>query len=593
MSSRSESAASRPPMAEYPRRVAFSIQVARNLILQWLGVAMVALMGIGVASWPVVLTWTLAMLVVAIAEQRVLRRVEAADGASTAGRWAPVLRFFSTTLYAIAALALFRLGHPGERLFAFAMMSASTINVLMRYYRSPRVLIASLSPYILVFIAVAFVLGRAEWQEGDILGVVASGFTLVLFGLQLWSARAQLAAAWIELVARGHAAEAANRAKSQFLATMSHELRTPLNGVLGMAQVLAGEPLTAEQKDRVKVIRRSGETLLAVLNDLLDLSKIEAGALTLEVVEFDLEHLVRGVAAAYQPRAEKQGLAFAFEIRAAARGPYRGDSARVRRILYSLCDNAVKFTPAGNVALKADHDGEHLIFSVSDTGIGIGERDLPHLFDGFFQADGSHSRKYDGAGVGLAICKELTHLMDGEIEAVSRLGEGTTFTVRLPLPWAAPTMVQTPAAPPAAEADAEPELRILAAEDNPTNRLVLKTLLAAAGLEPVFANDGREAVAAWEGQTWDLVLMDIQMPQMNGVEATEAIRQRERETGRPRTPIIAVTANAMTHQVAEYRAAGMDEVVTKPVDFTTLLGAMQQALSSGEGDAPDRQGVAA
>jgi signal transduction histidine kinase/CheY-like chemotaxis protein len=576
----SQSARRREPTAAYPHRVAFSVQVDRNVILQVLGMGMVALMGLGAFPWPVVLAWTLTMLAIAIAEQNVLRRVGHADPASKAAdRWAPALRFASTTLYAAAALALIVKGDAGERLFAFALMSASTINVLMRYYRSPLVLIVSLSPYIAILVGVAFTLARSEWRDGDVLGVVASGFTLAIFGLQLWSARAQLAAAWRELATREHAADAANRAKSQFLATMSHELRTPLNGVLGMAQVLAAEPLTPEQKDRVKVIRRSGETLLAVVNDLLDLSKIEAGALSLEVDEFDLEHLVRGVAAAYRPRAEKQGLTFDFEIGAAARGLYRGDTARVRRILYGLCDNAVKFTPAGGVVLKAGHDGGGLVFQVSDTGIGIGDADLPHLFDGFFQVDGSFTRKYDGAGVGLAICRELSRLMGGEIDAVSRLGEGSTFTVRLPLERAVAAVARAPAAPPAGGDSDAPELRILAAEDNLTNQLVLKTLLAAAGLEPVFAADGREALAAWEGQTWDLLLMDIQMPRMNGIEATQAIRRRERQIARPYTPIIAVTANAMTHQVSEYLAAGMDGVVTKPVDLVTLLGAMEKALS--------------
>jgi signal transduction histidine kinase/CheY-like chemotaxis protein len=575
----SQSAPRRGRLAAYPHRVVFSVQVGRNLVLQGLGMGMVALMGLGTFPWPIVLAWTLTILAIAAAEQNVLRSIGRQDQTSTTSdRWAPTLRFASTTLYAAAALALIVKGNAGERLFAFALMSASTIDVLMRYYRSPQVLVASLSPYIAILIGVAFMLGRLEWRGGDVLGVIASGFTLAIFGLQLWSARAQLAAAWRELAAREYAADAANRAKSQFLATMSHELRTPLNGILGMAQVLAAEPLSTEQKDRVKVIRRSGETLLAVVNDLLDLSNVEAGAFSLEMGEFDLEHLVRGIAAAYRPRAEKQGLTFDFEIGAAACGLYRGDAARVRRILYGLSDNAVKFTPAGRVALKADHEGGRLIFRVSDSGIGISDDDLPHLFDGFFQADGSFSRKYEGAGVGLAICRELTRMMGGEIDAVSRLGEGSTFTVRLPLERVAPTAAQTPAAPPAMT-DGDAELRILAAEDNPTNQLVLKTLLSAAGLHPVFANDGREALTAWESQTWDLVLMDIQMPQMNGVEATQAIRRRERKIGRPYTPIIAVTANAMTHQVAEYLAAGMDGVVTKPVDLATLLGAMEQVLS--------------
>jgi len=402
-------------------------------------------------------------------------------------------------------------------------------------------------------------------------------------------ARAQLAAAWGELMSarqaaeeREQAAEAANRAKSNFLATMSHELRTPLNGVLGMVQALTTEKLSPAQHERVKIIRRSSESLLAVLNDLLDLSKIEACALELEIAEFDLEHLVRGVVAAYRPQAEKKGLRFDFEVEDSARGRYDGDSARIRRILYSLADNAVKFTEAGVVTLSVAREGGDLLFKVRDTGIGIAPEELGHLFEGFYQADAGRTRRYGGAGLGLAICREMTQLMGGAIEAQSVPGEGSTFVARLPLtPTRArpePGRVEQPAQEPAQPG----EVRVLAAEDNDTNQLVLKTLLSQAGIEPTLVENGRQALEAWENQHWDVILMDIQMPVMDGVAATRAIRQREGETGRARTPIIAVTANAMTHQVAEYRAAGMDGMVPKPIDIVALFQAMEQALEPAE-----------
>jgi CheY-like chemotaxis protein len=388
---------------------------------------------------------------------------------------------------------------------------------------------------------------------------------------------------------RERAADCANRAKSQFLATMSHELRTPLNAVLGMAQALATERLTQAQQERVSIIRRSSESLLAVLNDLLDLCKIEASALELEVVEFDLEHLVGGVVAAYQPLAAKKALALDFEVTEAARGLYLGDSARVRRILLGLCDNAVKFTQDGGVTLRVDRDAGRVVFRVADTGIGIAKGDLAHLFEGFFQADATLTRRYDGAGIGLAICGKLTNLMGGAIEALSEIGRGSTFTLVLPL-----ERVKGAAEPKAAEgrsAETEPlaQLRVLAAEDNATNQLVLKTLLAPAGIEPTLVVNGREALTAWENQTWDIVLMDIQMPEMNGIEATRAIRLRELETDRARTPIVAVTANAMTHQVVEYEAAGMDGVVAKPVDIATLLNVMEHALGQANASPAARQ----
>jgi signal transduction histidine kinase/CheY-like chemotaxis protein len=572
-------------LASYPHPVAFSIHIDRNVAVQGLGLGMVVLMMLGVVRWPLVLVWTLVTVATLTIEHRVLRRMaEGGADARRAGAWAPVLRVFATTLYAFAALVLIAHGGGGERLFAVALMSASMVHVLMRYYRSPRILLAALAPHLLAFGIVGLGLTATALKQGHWLAALASAFTIATFALQFWSARGQLAGAWSELMAvreaaeeRRRAAEAANRAKSQFLATMSHELRTPLNGVLGMTQALAGEALTAPQRECVGVIHRSSESLLTVLNDLLDLSKIEAGALELETVEFELEHLVRGVAAAYRPLAAKKGLRFEFDITHAAHGRYLGDSARIRRILYNLCDNAVKFTHDGAVNLGVDPVDERLVFRVDDSGIGIGEDDLAHLFEGFFQADGTLARSYGGAGIGLAICRELTGLMSGQIAAESELGGGSTFILSLSLPRAGAAEARIDGRP---DGERLAALRVLAAEDNITNQLVLKTLLAPAGIAPTLVVNGREALNAWESQPWDLVLMDIQMPEMDGIEAARAIRARERETGRPRTPIVAVTANAMTHQLADYHAAGMDGVVAKPVDVAALFDAMHQALAA-------------
>ena len=252
--------------------------------------------------------------------------------------------------------------------------------------------------------------------------------------------------------------------------------------------------------------------------------------------------------------------------------------ARLRRILYGLSDNAVKFTHQGGVQLEVGAEGEQLIFRVVDTGIGIEPSDLARLFEGFYQADATLSRKYGGAGVGLAVCKGLASLMGGALEASSRLDAGTTFTFRVMLrPVEASDEAKTPEHVP--EAETAPELRVLAAEDNPTNQLVLKTLLASAGIMPTLVDNGRAALMAWEDQDWDIILMDIQMPEMNGIDATQAIRKRETATGRMRTPIVAVTANAMTHQIAEYEGAGMDGVVAKPIDMHSLFDVMDAALT--------------
>jgi signal transduction histidine kinase/CheY-like chemotaxis protein len=577
-----------PPMPSQSlhRAVAFAVHASRNLIVQVVGVGMVVLTCLNIMPWTLVAGWTAMAVTVLATEDRILRAAVNRDGLVGAARiWAPVLRVAATCLYALAALSLISRGGPSERLFAFALISASMVNVLMRYYRSRWILLAALAPYIAVLGIIAFFQARIAFAAGHPIAVLVSSFTLGTFGLQFWSARGQLAAAWDELMTareaaeeREQAAEAANRAKSNFLATMSHELRTPLNGVLGMAQALTTDHLTKAQQERVRIIRRSSESLLAVLNDLLDLSKIEANVLELEIAEFDLEHLVRGVVAAYRPLADKKDLAFNFEISDDVRGRYEGDSARIRRILYSLTDNAVKFTEAGAVTLSVSRDAGGVAFRVSDTGIGISAEELTHLFEGFYQADAGRTRRFGGAGLGLAICHEMTQLMGGAIEAVSEPGHGATFVVRLPLAAAAAQAEPGPAERPASEPAATGEIRVLAAEDNDTNQLVLKTLLAQAGIVPTMVENGRQALEAWEGQHWDVILMDIQMPVMDGVEATRSIRQREAETKRPRTPILAVTANAMTHQVTEYRAAGMDGMVPKPIDIAALFQAMEQAL---------------
>ncbi|WP_411288930.1 ATP-binding protein [Phenylobacterium sp.] len=379
-------------------------------------------------------------------------------------------------------------------------------------------------------------------------------------------------------------AEAANRAKSAFLATMSHEIRTPLNGVLGMAQAMAADALSAPQRERVEVIRQSGESLLAILNDLLDLSKIEAGKLELERAEFDIDELARGAHATFQAIADGKGLAFDLRVERGARGVYLGDSVRVRQILYNLVSNGLKFTDAGRVEVIVGRRGRELSLTVMDTGIGIAADKLALLFRKFEQADASTTRRFGGTGLGLSICRDLAGLMGGSVIASSAPGVGSTFTVTLPLKRvaaAAPRPRRRRAQPTTIATGARP-LRVLAAEDNGMNQLVLKTLLGQIGVDLVMVSDGREAVAAWERERWDLILMDVQMPVMDGLTATALIRSREKAEGRGRTPIVALTANAMSHQVAEYHAAGMDAFVAKPIEAARLFAALQAAVDTAE-----------
>jgi PAS domain S-box-containing protein len=394
----------------------------------------------------------------------------------------------------------------------------------------------------------------------------------------------------VELVKAKEEAEAANQAKSAFLATMSHEIRTPLNGVLGMAQAMDYGDLDPVQRERLSVIRESGESLLAILNDVLDLAKIEAGKLELEMARFDLSEVARGAHGAFTEIANRKGLEFNLLVDQEAHGIYLGDSTRLRQIIYNLISNALKFTAMGEVAVQVTWRKGTLIVAVRDSGIGVPADRLAKLFQKFEQADASTTRRYGGTGLGLSICKQLADLMGGAITASSVEGEGSTFTLSVPLHYLEPLSPSVGAQPNAVPvAPAGLTLRVLAAEDNPINRLVLKTLLHQAAIEPVIVENGAQALAAWREGEWDVILMDVQMPVMDGPTATRRIREIEAATGRPRTPIIALTANAMAHQVAEYLAADMDGVVAKPIEIGRLFQALEAVLPD---DAEEPQAIA-
>ncbi|MCY1646943.1 ATP-binding protein [Caulobacter sp. SL161] len=391
------------------------------------------------------------------------------------------------------------------------------------------------------------------------------------------------------------AAEKANRAKSEFLATISHEIRTPLNGVLGMAQIMASGELQVDQRRRLETITASGQSLLSLINTILDVSRIEDGKMEIVEGPFDLTAQMNTLHLLYGGLARDKHLDFSLEVSPTVAGWRQGDGERLRQVLSNLISNAIKFTDSGAVRVTLDGDDQGLVVRVLDTGVGIPEAQRERLFTKFAQLDSSSTRRVGGSGLGLAICKSLAELMGGEISFLAPAEGGACFELTLPMARSdPPPAVAAPPAPALAPASADEDAapRILVVDDNQTNRAVLLTLLGHLGADAHFAVDGRDAVAMWEQDRWDVILMDIHMPEMDGLQACQVIREGERQGGRVRTPVVAVTASVLPHERSLYVQAGMDAVVPKPVEVPKLLEVLADVLADADEAAVDTRGAA-
>ncbi|MEH6675855.1 ATP-binding protein [Phenylobacterium sp.] len=488
--------------------------------------------------------------------------------------------FIETLGYGAMPFALLMTGQQNATVAAMAMIGGVALSGASELPASRRIAAAAL---VGIGVMAAAGLLVSPYHGAKMSLAVAFIAVVAMFGYVLEAAlhreaiEGRLADALAQAKAQEQAAEAANAAKSTFLATMSHEIRTPLNGVLGMAQVMARDELTLSQRERLDVIRQSGEALTALLNNVLDLSKIEAGQMEIEAIAFDLGALVRSARSAFATLAADKGLDLSLDIAPSACGIFEGDPTRLRQVIYNLVANAVKFTDQGQISLGAEAGPEGVRIWVADTGPGLDEAQQARLFARFAQLDASTTRRHGGTGLGLAISHELCALMGGTLGVVSTPGTGSVFTLVLPLPRlrdAEPQACLEPGTPDTALGG----LRVLAAEDNSVNQVVLRALLAPLGIEPVMVADGAAALAAWEAGDWDLVLMDVRMPVMDGLAATREIRAREQAQSRRRTPIIGLSADAMAHQVDELLAAGMDSHVSKPIDVSRLYGVLEAAL---------------
>ena len=379
-------------------------------------------------------------------------------------------------------------------------------------------------------------------------------------------------------------AEAASVARAQFLANMSHEIRTPLAGVVGLLDIAWTQAENPALRTTIETARGAAQHLIDIVNDILDLSKIEAGRLELRDEVFATLAMLDEVRGAMSASAQHKGLTLTVQAAPEVPAWLRGDPVRLRQVLFNLVGNAIKFTDQGHVALSltATRLGEGrvmTVWQVDDTGIGIEPAQLERIFEPFVQADGAYSRRHAGTGLGLAICREMVTRMGGQLTARSTVGQGSTFIVTLPLPVAEPV----PAAPAARDDEAgddavvEP-LDILVAEDHPINRRVVQALLARDGHRVTFAENGQEAVEAFRASAFDLVLMDMQMPGMDGLQATRLLRQCEAEAGRARVPIVALTANVFAEDRQRCAEAGMDGFLTKPLE----MGALRHVLAEAQ-----------
>jgi two-component system, sensor histidine kinase len=564
---------------------------SRSILIRVGIMAVVASLLGTLADWTVAPLWWVIYTIL----QWTLARVHR-EGAEVQRRRVYVLASLS---YAVAGFPAWEMwAHAGELGIAASTMflCGMLVQLVVSSLGAGRLFWASATPLIAYLILVP---PLALWDENLQRGLVVSicAILLVAYMTVLWfgqqRALAEIRDSRLRAEVARREAEAASQAKTDFLATMSHELRTPMNAVLGAADLLGRTDLNEDQKGHVAILADGGAILMQVLNDVLDLAKIEAGKLDIDPTRTDIHDFVRRCGAFWSPRAEDKGLVFTRWISPDVPQYVLADTARLGQIAFNLVSNAVKFTEAGEIRLTLTAEprgpeGLDLVLSVSDTGIGMDAPAVGRLFTAFHQADGSISRRFGGTGLGLSISQKLAEMMGGNIAVASTPGQGSIFTMRVPVEKTATPEADVPSAT-EDRVELLPRMRILVAEDNAANQRIIDFFLRPLEADVTIVGDGQQALDALAVAAFDLVLMDMQMPVVDGLEATRRLRASSGPNAS--IPVLALTANVMDDQKNACFEAGMDGHISKPIDARLLISSVIAAFDAGQCTAAEDQAV--
>ncbi len=493
-------------------------------------------------------------------------------------------------IYSFFPAALWWLGGSPGKIFAMLWLAGALLHVTLHMHHEKRIFLAALIPHSIYFAGLpvsSLITGDEPGRAGSLgllIGVLLYLSHLAVAFKEYQRASVAMRSAREQALQRQAIAEHASRAKSVFLANISHEIRTPMNGILGMAEMLDNNDLTPHQREKVRIIRESGDLMMMLLNDLLDLSKIEAGKIEFEKAPFSFNNLLAKVESLHRVNANEKGLEFSCVCDGECEKLRIGDGHRILQVLHNLAGNAIKFTEKGAVRIKITapaQDGDLARIEVIDTGIGMTKSQAARIFEPFTQADASTTRKYGGTGLGLSIVQGIVEGMGGDIAVRSSPGEGSRFIVHIPAPAAEQMASRATLDQGDAQGADRQQLKILAGEDNAVNQAVLAAFLKERGHAVQFADDGLAVVEAFKNGEFDLVLMDISMPVLDGTEALRQIRFLERESGAAAPiPVIAVSAHAMEQHVDECLSLGFDGYVTKPLRSATLHSEIERVLSA-------------